>query len=82
VYSTYLIAVGADVTYAFPDDNAGVVLYLLAYGFQRNPEGYYLEGDCILTADLLIKAGAPTGKECNTVSTEKRTRHQTNTGTE
>jgi hypothetical protein len=53
-----LIQYGADVTYAYNGDNA-TLLYMMAYCFCDGEALYFNEGDYILTADILINAGAP-----------------------
>lgn len=53
-----LIEYGADVSYCFPADNASV-LYMLVRSFETLPTTVYRPGDFVLTADLLVEAGAP-----------------------
>lgn len=54
-----LIEHGANVNYAYSGDNASI-LFMLALVFQDRPVGMYRPGDYVLTADLLVEAGAPT----------------------
>ena len=54
-----LIEHGADVTYCLPADNASV-LVMLVQSFDDATDGSFCTGDYILTADLLVTAGAPT----------------------
>ncbi len=53
-----LIEHGADVTYCFPADNASV-LVMLVQSFDDASDSSFCSGDYILTADLLVTAGAP-----------------------
>jgi hypothetical protein len=53
-----LIDHGADASYCFPADNASVV-FMLVRSFRDWPQSEYRQGDFVLTADLLVEAGAP-----------------------
>lgn len=53
-----LIEHGADVSYCFPADNASLLL-MLVESFDDAIESSFCSGDYILTADLLVTAGAP-----------------------
>lgn len=54
-----LIEHGADVTHCLPADNASL-LFMLVQSFDDATDGSFCTGDYVLTADLLVTAGAPT----------------------
>lgn len=53
-----LIEHGGDVTYLYSGDNASI-LFMLALIFKDESVDMYRPGDYVLTADLLVEAGAP-----------------------
>lgn len=54
-----LIDHGADVSYCFPADNASLVFLLVQSFVYLSSQSSFSPGDYMLTADLLVEAGAP-----------------------